>query len=216
MVTDVLPLRAIVLQCLLLLVAIAIEAMVLARLLKTSDNQTITPRQSVQFAASINLLSTVLGWFTVFALLKMEANFPTGIARNLEEPLLNFIFFNRFTRQSISILIVLGFITFFASFVVKQVGLWGLRWLLQFEFPQVVKEPEPEQKTGWNYTRWSAPFLEESESEQERTSIVGIRDLRKEPRGNNRFNVSAVLFANAWSYSAILMILLIVNLYLRY
>lgn len=190
MVTDVIPLRAIALQSLLLLVVILIEAIVLFRLLRTSDNQTISPKQSVQYSASINLLSTVFGWFTIFSFFGLETSLPTDWTRNLETALLNFIFFNQFSNQSLSFLIVVGFLTFFASFIVEQVGLWGLRWLLQSEFPQI----------------------SETDAERERTITVVMRDLRKEPRNDNQLNISAVLFANAWSYSAVLLILLILNL----
>lgn len=192
MVTDVLPLRAIILQCLLLMVAVAIEAIVLFKVLRTPDNKPISPKQSVQYATSINLISTVLGWFTIFTFFSVETVLPTGWTQQVETALLNFIFFNQYTSQSLSILILLGFLTFFASFVVKQVSLWGLRWLLQSEFPQIADTPEPE---------------------KERTQ--SIRDLRKEPRDENQLNIKAVLFANASSYTAILLILLILMQVLR-
>jgi hypothetical protein len=187
MVIDVFPFRAIVLQCLLLTVAIAVEAYVLFRMLRTADDQPFPPKQCIQYAMVMNLLSTVLGWFTVFTFFNLQTSLPFDWARGLETALLDAIFFNQFSTQSLTFLIVAGFITFFASFFVKQVGLWGLRWLLQSEFPQISKE---------------------SDSEKDKFSIDGIRDLRKDPR-EDQLNISAVLFANAWSYSAILAILLI-------
>lgn len=190
MVADVIPLRAIVLQSLLLTVAIVIEAMVLYHRLKPSDNQRLSPKQSVQYSASINLLSTVLGWFTIFAFFSLETSLPANWTRNLETALLNFIFFNQFSNQSLSFLIVLGFLTFFASFIVEQVGLWGLRWFLRSEFPQIA----------------------ESDADKEKTSTAVMRDLRKEPRNDSQLNISDVLVANAWSYSAVLLILLVLNL----
>jgi hypothetical protein len=192
MVTDVLPLRAIVLQCLLLSVSIAIEAVVLFRLLKTPDNKPISPKQSIEYAASIDMLSTVLGWFTVFSFFNLATGLPTDWTRSVETALLNFLFFNQFSNQSLSFLIVGGFITFFASFIVKQVGLWGLRWLLHPDFPQIVKE---------------------NDLDKDKSIPEGIRDLRKNPRDETQRNdIAAVLFANAWSYSAILAILLILTL----
>lgn len=188
---DVIPLRAVVLQCLLLAVAIAIEAIVLFRMLKPSANRSISPKESVQYAASINLLSTILGWFAFFSFFGIETSLPLEWSRHLETALLNFVFFNQFSDQSLSVLIVLGFFTFFASFAVKQVGLWGLLWLLQSEYPQASRA---------------------TDLDQERNSIVGLRDLRKDPRHDNQLNLSAVLFANAWSYSAILLILLILTI----
>lgn len=188
MVAEILPLRAIVLQCLLLLVAVAVEASIFFRMLRTPNNQPIPPKQSVQYALSLNLLSTVLGWFTIFTFFELTAVLPTQLTGAVETALLNFLFFNRYTNQSLSILILLGFLTFFASFLVKQVGLWALRWLLQSEFPQIAEATEPEKE--------KAPT---------------IRDLRKDPRREGQLNISAVLFANAWSYSAILVILLLLT-----
>ncbi|MCU0525047.1 MAG: hypothetical protein MUF72_09505 [Elainella sp. Prado103] len=188
MLPEVLPLRAMILQCLLLMVAVAVEASVFFRMLRTPNNQPISPKQSVQYALSMNLLSTVLGWFTIFTFFELTAILPAQLTGGVETALLNFLFFNRYTNQSLSILILLGFLTFFASFIVKQVGLWALRWLLQSEFPQIAEETEPER--------------EKSQT---------IRDLRKDPRREGQLNIAAVLFANAWSYSAILLILLLLT-----
>ena len=57
----VLPLRAIVFQCLLLLVAIALEAKVLRRQLQLGY------QPSIRYAASLNLLTVVLGWMAFFS-----------------------------------------------------------------------------------------------------------------------------------------------------
>jgi hypothetical protein len=228
MVTDVLPLRAIVLQCLLLSVSIAIEAYVLYRMLRTADNQPISPKQSIQYAASIDLLSAVLGWFTVFSFFNIGTNLPSGWTRDVETALLNFLFFNQFSNQSLSFLIVGGFITFFASFIVKQVGLWGLRWLLQPEFRPIGKETDIDLD---RYRPISEGIRYLGRGDQERRLLIqsqsdsgnsnadtdtsmseGIRDLRKDPRDESQLNIAAVLFANAWSYSAILAILLILTL----
>ena len=196
MIADVLPFRAIVLQSLLLLVVIAIESMVLFRQMKMQGRQQITPRQSVQYAASMNLLSTVLGWFTIFAMFDFENLLPSDWTRSTQQAVLNFIFFNQLSNESLSFLIVLAFITFFVSFAIKQVTLWGLKWLLQSEFPQV------------------APDIE-ADTERAKLAAVGIRDLRKDPRDDNNLNISTVLIANAWSYGAILVILLILSSQLR-
>lgn len=165
----------------------------LYRLLRTNSTQHISPKQSIQYAASIDLLSTVLGWFAVFSFFNLGTSLPSDWTRDLETALLNFLFFNQFSDQSLSFLIVGGFITFFASFVVKQVGLWGLRWLLQPEFAPIGKETD-------------------IDLDREKSIPEGIRDLRKEPGDQSPLNISAVLFANAWSYSAILVILLILAL----
>jgi len=195
MVANVLPFRAIVLQCLLLTVAIAIESTVLAS--RASNRQSLTPRQSIQYAATMNLLSTVLGWFTLFALFDLEELLPFDQTQDLQMAVLNFIFFNQLSSESLSLLIVLAFVTFFASFVVKLVMLWGLKWLVQSEFPQVV-------------------FESTSDPDQAKFSRIGLRDPRKTPRsGSTYLNISTVLIANAWSYTAILAILLILTLQFR-
>jgi hypothetical protein len=193
MAIDVLSLRAIVLQALLLAVAVAIESYVLFRRLRMLDNQFLSPKQSIQYALSINLLSTVLGWFTIFSFFGFESSLSPAWTSGLETALLNFIFFNQFSTQSLSLLVVAGFIAFFANFVVKQMGVWGLRWLLQPEFLLLAKPIDPE---------------------PERVSISGIRNLRNESSfENNSLNVTPVLFANAWSHTAILLILLLINLW---
>jgi len=195
MVANVLPFRAIVLQCLLLTVAIAIESTILAR--TAPNRQSLTPRQSIQYAATMNLLSTVLGWFTLFALFDLEELLPFDQTQDLQMAVLNFMFFNRLSSESLSLLIMLAFITFFASFVVKLVMLWGLKWLVQSEFPQ-------------------AAFESTSDLDQAKLSRTGLRDPRKTSRsGNSYLNISTVLIANAWSYTAILAILLILTLQFR-
>lgn len=189
MVADIFPFRAIILQCLLLTMVIAIESRVLWHQLKMPDRRQITPKQSIQYAATMNLLSTVLGWFTIFTFFTLDRTLPSDWTQGLETALLNFIFFNQLSDQSLSVLIVLAFVTFFLSFAVKQVCLWGLRWLLQSEFPQIV-EPEPD-------------------PEVDQLAAIGIRDLRKKPRDDSQYNIGTILLANALSYSAILAILLL-------
>ncbi|MBF2000350.1 MAG: hypothetical protein IGS38_06485 [Synechococcales cyanobacterium M58_A2018_015] len=213
MLPEVMPLRAIVLQSLLLLVAIAIEAIVLQRLFRTANDERLTPKQSLHYAASINLLSTVLGWFAIFSFLGIGTELAAGVTQEVEVALLDFIFFNRFTNQSLSLLTLIGFFTFFASFAVKQVGLWGLRWLLYADFTPPATSSEAEGGTrSLDWTRRA--LFNPPESLRERSApIVGIRDLRTDPDDEDlldaQLNITAVLFANAWSYTAILLILLL-------
>jgi hypothetical protein len=196
MVANVLPFRAIVLQCLLLTVAIAIESTLLGR--AEFNRQSLTPRQSIQYATTINLLSTVLGWFTLFALFDLEALLPVDWTQALQTGVLNFIFFTQLSNESLSFMIVLAFITFFVSFAVKLVTLWGLKWLVQSEFPQALSESEVDPAKG-------------------KLNAMGLRDLRKYPRqpSSSYVDITTVLIANAWSYTAILMILLILSLQFR-
>lgn len=195
MLPEVLPLRAIAFQVLFLIVAIAIEATVYRQMLKTSpdSDDRIAPKQSIQFAASVNLLSTVAGWIGIFLFFSFSGYFPP----TWESALLNFIFFDRLSNLTASVLIIVGFATFFASFLVKQLGLLGLKWLLQAKFETAPpRPPEPQALT-------STP----------------IRDLRRvrSQRGSLSFRqlqdyftqANAVLIANAWSYSAILLLLVL-------
>lgn len=83
MLAILLPLRAILFQALFLLVAIAIESFILHKRLYLSR------RMSIEYAASLNLFSTVCGW-TLFFL--VEPLMPVG----LREQMVNFIFFSDF------------------------------------------------------------------------------------------------------------------------
>lgn len=173
-----LPLRAIAFQIVFLLLSIAIEAVILHRRLK------ISPQQSVQFATSINLLSTVLGWLVLFAFLTLPGALPPNWSLNADVALLNFVLFNQLSPGAASTLILLGFITFFASFFVKQLGLLSLKWLLQ---PTLNFRPA-------------------SQSSSSQTKFV-MRDPRTRQQGDALPQAAAILAANAWSYSAIVLVL---------
>lgn len=109
--TDVLPLRAIIYQLLFIVLAIAVEAFVLQRYLG------IGKKASVQYAATANLLSTVVGWFVFFV---VEPWLPAA----WQQQLINYIFFDLTSNPPI--LIGLGFLTFLGTFIVK---LQSLDWL---------------------------------------------------------------------------------------
>lgn len=178
-----LPLRTVALQALFLLIAIAIEATVLHRQLRLS------PREGVQYAATINLFSTVLGWVTVFTLLDTGIGQQFNFGLGIQVALLNFILFNQLTPQSASSVVLLAFITFLASFVVKQFGLVLLKWVLDPKLAEVAPSPDPEERSV-------------------------MRDPRKLIRQEASPQVFAVLVANALSYSAIgavLMLLLLIQ-----
>jgi hypothetical protein len=175
LIPSVLPLRAISFQIVFLLMAIAIEATVLHKQLN------IPPKQSVQFAASVNLLTTVLGWLVIFFLLETSMVLPTPLLTELKMALINFIFFDQLSNGTAELLIMICFITFFVSLGVKWVGLVGLDWLMKKNLPAA---PEVVTDTG-----------------------VFVSPRRK-PR-QFRPRLSTTLVANAWSYSAILVALLL-------
>lgn len=109
--TDVLPLRMIVYQLLFIVIAIAVEAFVLQRYLG------IGKKSSIQYAATANLLSTVVGWFVFFV---VEPWLPP----DWQQQLINYIFFD--LTNNPPVLIGLAFLTFLGTFVVK---LQSLDWL---------------------------------------------------------------------------------------
>ncbi|MEB3289908.1 MAG: hypothetical protein VKI82_08330 [Leptolyngbya sp.] len=126
--TDVLadlgliPLKAVVFQSMLLLVAIALEAMVLRQHLRLGY------QTSVQYAATINLLTTSLGWI---AFLSLEAVLPTA----LRQQVMSYVLFNRFFDNSwLDVLpvmmVVAAIVVFFATYWVKLQSLSILVLLL--------------------------------------------------------------------------------------
>lgn len=172
---SVMPLRAIAFQCLFLLLAIAIEAAVLHEGLK------LPYRKSVEYAASINLLSTAVGWLVFFSLEPL-------VPPNLKFQLINCIFFDQWSSGIAAWIILAGFVTFFISFLVKLSGLDLLRLLLQ-DKPE---EKQPEQETQIDRSR-------------RYQNTVRARKTARE--GPSRAN--AILIANALSYTAILLVLFI-------
>ena len=174
---NVLPLRAIVLQTLFLLMAVAIEAAVLQR------RMSLAPKDSVYFAAAMNLLCVILGWLALFIFLNIADVLPLG----LQVPLISFIFFDQWSGETATLLIVSCFIIFFASLGIKLLGLLGLRLLLEME--------KKEEKKS-----------EEQPTEPVTTSF--FRELRQEPN-ELRSEITTLLFANAWSYSSILVALVL-------
>lgn len=87
MFVTVLPLRAVLFQGVFLLIAIAIESFILHKQLGLSR------RTSLEYAASLNLFSTVIGWLFFFLI---QPNLPAELQRQL----LQYIFFNRFAPGS--------------------------------------------------------------------------------------------------------------------
>ena len=172
MLSTVLPLRSVAFQAFCLLVAIAIESWVLWR------NLSMTPRQSLQFAATMNLLCTVVGWLAFFAVQVL-------LPENLRQEIIGFVFFNQWTTPRAVWFILLGFIIFFASFGLKLLGLDWLRFLLLT--PQ----------------EWKARQENEVPRRPGLGKVPSIRDKKPSTQA------SAVLVANALSYSAITVLLVL-------
>lgn len=173
--SNVLPLRAIVFQFLFVLVAIAIEAVVLYRFLA------IDYKTSAQYAISVNLFSTVIGWIFFFTFLRF---IPTGIKTQL----ISYIFFEQFFDnnwiETISpILILICAIIFFGTFWIKVKGLELLEFMLGKKKPE---DGTPEERSG-----------------KFRGRVKQAIDVQSDSKAY------AVFVANACSFSAILFLLFV-------
>lgn len=174
----VLPLRAIAFQSMLLLVAIALEAIVLRQRLRLGF------QPSVQYAASLNLFATSLGWI-FFLLLEPLAPPP------LQTQIISYVLFDRFYPNPLFdsrgvFIIVAGMGVFFLTFLVK---VKALEWLTRLLGRPVV-QPAPLPGT------------------------VSLKDKFDQARRNRLQRATplyaiAVLQANALSFSAILLLLLL-------
>ena len=168
--TDVLPLRAIAFQLLFLFMAIAIEAAVL------NERLNLGRKLSMQYAATVNLLSTVVGWMVFFGI---EPWLPTP-ARQL---LVEYVFFG--VRSVPPTIYLIGFTAFVLTFALKLQGIEFLELLLE---------------------KTTLPVAEESSGSRK---FQG-RKKQLELSGNNQPNrPMAVLWANAFSFVAITVILII-------
>ncbi|MGV0028737.1 filament integrity protein FraC [Phormidesmis priestleyi] len=165
---DVLPLRMVVYQLLFLVLAIAVESLVLQRRLG------IDRKKCVQLAAAVNLLSTVVGWMVFFTV-------EPWLSETLRSQLMSYIFFDSLSNPPI--LVGLAFISFLSTFLLKLEGI-NLIELLSGD----KKDAEPEAKQ-------TAKF-QGRRAQKESFAIVPSRAL-------------AVLWANAFSFSAITLIIAI-------
>lgn len=121
---DILPLRAILFQLLFIVLAIAIEALVLQRYLG------IGRKTSIQYAATANLFSTVVGWFILFV-------GEPFLNQNLRSQLISYIFFD--LTNSPPLLIGLAFLMFLGTFVLKLQSIDWLDMILGYKKPVEVE-----------------------------------------------------------------------------
>ncbi|MEW5856297.1 MAG: filament integrity protein FraC [Cyanobacteriota bacterium] len=173
MLANVFPLQAILFQFLFLLVAIAIESFILYRQLNLSR------KRSIDYAISINLFSTVLGWIVFFYV-------HPWLPRSLKSQLISYIFFDRFfpfdqSPNIVTELILSGFVVFFANFVVKLKGLELLQILL--ELP---------------------PY-----GERQKQDNFNLRDFRLLAFNSDPLLTNTIFQANAYSFGVILLMLFI-------
>ncbi len=183
---NILPFRTVALQTLFLLMAVAIEAEVFRRRMK------LAPKECIYFAATLNLFCVVLGWLTFLVLF----NLSNQTSSDALKPLINFIFFDNWSPDTATLLIIGCFAIFFVSLAIKELGLFGLRYILEIEQPKP-PQAEPPPGSGDAEAPADAP-----------KSSVFVRAARSEPR-LILIEVTTILVANAWSYSAILATLLL-------
>lgn len=126
----VLPLKVLTTQALLLLVAIAIEAFFIQQQMQC------TPRKSIEYSASVNLLSTVIGWFSFF-LISGNPVLPATMRLQV----LNFVIFGNWETALFTWVVSLGFVTFLGVVVVEAVGFNLLQRLLNEQAPPPEKPP---------------------------------------------------------------------------
>ncbi|MDB9517117.1 hypothetical protein PN466_09175 [Roseofilum reptotaenium CS-1145] len=110
----ILPLRTIALQILCLWVAIAIESYFLHTQLQ------LHPRFSIFYAATLNLLANLIGWFLFF---NLELLLPNPIRQNV----IDLVLFGQWERSSLSWILLAIIGAFLIGWFVKRQGLALLR-----------------------------------------------------------------------------------------
>jgi len=158
----------IIYQLLFLVLAIAVESLVLQRRLGFGR------KTSIQYAATVNLLSTVVGWMIFFT---VEPRLP----ETLRSQLISYIFFDALTNPPV--LIGLAFVSFISTFLLKLEGMNLLELLLGIK-----KDADTEAK--------QAAKFQGRRAQRANFAVVPSRAL-------------AVLWANAFSFSAITLIVAI-------
>ncbi len=172
MPTLILPLRAFVFQAVLLLMTIAIEATVLHKQLD------ISRQTSVQYATTLNLLSTLMGWIG-FLLLQPR------IPEEWRTQLISYILFTRLMLNetlmtTVVFISMMGVMAFFLTLILEVQALTYLKILLSDQSSVDSRQPKM-----YRY----------------RNSL-----LRRQPLEDNT-ELKVILVANACSYSAVLLLL---------
>jgi hypothetical protein len=178
MMPLVLPLRMVVFQTLFLLMAIALEAIVLFQGLQ------VTPRKGVEYATAINFLAMVIGWV-------LFLNLQVILPESVRFPMMSFILFDYWSNDLLTLGIVTAIATFFLSFVIKALGLNFLQQFLGDRQPEI----DP-----------SDPKSIEINPEKTQITLAQERRLKQEQQWLGP-TMKTVLAANALSYSTIALVL---------
>ena len=146
MLPRIFPIGGILFDFLFVLIAIPIEAYVLHNRLKF-DKKT-----SIFYAISMNLFSSVIGWFIFFV---AEPMLPI----QMKSELISYMFFNNFKLANTPTLIILtACIIFFATFIMKFFILRVL--LLSLSEPVAKKEDEPQKSQRRRWRTFSTAKLQ--------------------------------------------------------
>ncbi|MBE9226800.1 hypothetical protein IQ264_15335 [Phormidium sp. LEGE 05292] len=137
----VLPLRAVVFQSLLLLISIAIESVVLQRILN------ISRKTATEYSAILNLLSTFICWLCFFLIQSIPL-------KTLQIQLIRYVFYARFISPNLFSDFQNGFYFLLARICIILIALIieliGLDFLLNFiaaqelEIKHLISSKEPE------------------------------------------------------------------------
>ncbi|HAG81462.1 MAG TPA: filament integrity protein fraC [Cyanobacteria bacterium UBA12227] len=143
----------------------------------------ISRKTSVEYAMFVNLLATGIGWLTFFAVQNL-------LSQALKAQVISYIFFDRLFDPQLSqwnsVIIAVGIAIFFLTFFIKLIGL---------ELLQVVLDRVPERSNSTSKLVRKRPRL-----------LHGIEQVNKNSPPNTGL---VVLLANAYSYSAILLLLVL-------
>ncbi|MEL6326325.1 MAG: filament integrity protein FraC [Cyanobacteria bacterium J06626_23] len=179
---PIFPLKAVVFQVMFLLIAIAIEGNVLRQRLRLGY------QTSIQYATTINLMTTVVGWLSFLAIERF-------VDTSVRAQIISYVMFDRLITNGLWprmewAILVAGLAAFFVTLLIKLKGLeMIMRMMGTWSMPEKPKDLDRADKY-----------------ERARTG----RTLYQQ--ASNHLT-SAVLQANALSFSAVL-ILLILRTYL--
>lgn len=173
MASTILPLRAIVFQFLFLAVAIVVETIALHRVLR------LDYKTSAQYALTVNLLSTVVGWIIFF-------NLQPLLPEDLRPEVIRFVLFDRLTLdfsqgQTASMIVLVSLGVFIGTFLLKFQTLN----LLELVLEKSVADQKSDEMIG--------RFLRQRRA-------IGFQPNTK---------AYAVFVGNAFSFSAILFLLFV-------
>ena len=178
---PILPLRAIAFQILFLMVAIAIEAGIFRQRLRLGF------QTSVQYTLLINLAAVVVGWA---AFLIIEPLSPPPLkAQIISYVLFDRLLLNGWTAQAGGTIFAVGLIAFFVTFFIKAKGL------------ELIMRSD----STWGMPKTTKPFTQLPRDQR----YARARQGRNEAQQAVSDFTDTVILANAASFSAILLLLLL-------